>query len=103
MTTSLHRWREELAQRVPQHAALVAVLLLVATAFLRLLTEHWREGAALLGVALLVAAVLRAVLPRVKLGVLAVRGRVVDVICYSALGLAVIWLAFTITRSTLGG
>ncbi|MCW2631186.1 MAG: hypothetical protein JWR88_148 [Pseudonocardia sp.] len=103
MTEPAGRWREALAERVPQHASLVLVLLIVATAFVRLAAEHWREGALLLGGSLLVAAALRAVLPRVKLGVLAVRGRGLDILCYSALGLAVIGLASTITRTPFGG
>jgi len=103
MTEPVSRWREGLAERVPQHASLVLVLVIVAAAFLRLATENWREGALLLGGSLPVAAVLRAVLPRVKLGVLAVRGRAVDVLCYSVLGLGVMGLASTITRTPFGG
>jgi hypothetical protein len=83
---------------VPVHAPLALVLLIVALGFLRLAAEHWREGTVLLGGSLLVAAALRAVLPRGRVGVLAVRGTAFDVFCYLGLGLMVIALAVTITR-----
>ncbi len=102
MSERVSQRRKELTDWVPTHAPLVLVLLVVAAAFMRVLTEHWREGALLLGGSLLVAAVLRAVLPRVKVGVLAVRGRTVDTISYTGLGLTVIWLALTITPATIG-
>ena len=72
------------------------VLTLVAVAALRVAQYHWRQGAAIVAGALLVAAVFRAVLPSVRAGLLAVRGRPVDVLSYSGLGVLLLFLAFTI-------
>ncbi|MGW5716756.1 DUF3017 domain-containing protein [Amycolatopsis sp. NPDC003865] len=73
-----------------------AVLLVVAVAVLRIVQYHWREGAALIGVALLLAAVLRAVLPAARAGLLAIRGKVVDIVTYTGLAAAVLYVALTI-------
>lgn len=78
------------------------VLVLVAVAALRIAQYHWRQGAVIVGGALLVAAVFRAVLPAAKAGLLGVRGRPVDVITYAALGLVILFFAFTITNGPLG-
>ena len=72
------------------------VLLVAAVAALRIVQYHWREGAALIGVALLLAGVLRAVLPAARAGLLAIRGRVVDVVTYTGLAAAVLYVALTI-------
>ncbi|MGK3205257.1 DUF3017 domain-containing protein [Amycolatopsis sp. MEPSY49] len=73
-----------------------AVLLVVAVAALRIVQYHWREGAALIGAALLLAAVLRTVLPTAKAGLLAIRGKVVDIVTYTGLAAAVLYVALTI-------
>lgn len=73
------------------------VLLVVAVAALRIVQYHWREGAALIGAALLLAAVLRAVLPTARAGLLAIRGKVVDIVTYTGLAAAVLYVALTIT------
>jgi len=73
-----------------------AVLLVVAVAALRIFQYHWREGAALIGAALLLAAVLRAVLPTARAGLLAIRGKVVDIVTYTGLAAAVLYVALTI-------
>ena len=65
-------------------------------------TAHWREGSVLLGGALLRRR--RAACgccPPDRAGLLAIRSRVVDVLAYSGLGLAVVLLAVTITRGSL--
>jgi hypothetical protein len=80
-------------------AALVAVITLVGMGLV--LTQHWRRGAVLLGVALLVAAVLRMTVPAERVGLLAIRGKAVDVLCYSGFGVAMVLLAATITRGSL--
>ncbi|MGW4524356.1 DUF3017 domain-containing protein [Amycolatopsis sp. NPDC004378] len=72
------------------------VLLVVAVAALRIVQYHWREGAALIGAALLLAGVLRAVLPTARAGLLAIRGKVVDVVTYAGLAAAVLYVALTI-------
>jgi Protein of unknown function (DUF3017) len=67
----------------------------------RVLTQHWREGAVLLGGALLVAAALRMAISTERVGLLAIRSRVTDVLCYAGFGLAMVVLAVTITRGSL--
>lgn len=86
-------------RRVPDWAPAALVLGIAAAGMLRVLTEHWREGAALLAGALLIAAVLRVLLPDDRAGLLAVRSRVIDVAIYVGLGLITLALAVTITRS----
>jgi hypothetical protein len=76
-------------------------LVVAALGLLRVATANWREGSVLLGGALLVAAVLRAVLPPDRAGLVAIRSTAVDILAYSGLGLAVVLLAFTITRGSL--
>nr|WP_211177389.1 DUF3017 domain-containing protein [Pseudonocardia acidicola] len=83
------------------HGPLILVLLIAALGLYRVLIEHWREGSALLGGSLLVAAAMRMVLPQERVGLLAIRSRVIDVLCYGAFGLAVVALAATITRGSL--
>ena len=80
-------------------AATVAVIALVGMGLV--LTQHWRRGAVLLGVALLVAAALRMTVPAERVGLLAIRGKAVDVLCYSGFGVAMVLLAATITRGSL--
>jgi len=80
-------------------AALVAVIALIGMGLV--LTQHWRRGAVRLGVALLVAAALRVAGPAERVGLLAIRGKVVDVLCYSGFGVAMVLLAATITRGSL--
>ncbi len=53
--------------------------------------DVWRPGTILIGVALLIGAVLRRVLPSV--GMLAVRSRFTDMVTYGALGVAIVLLA----------
>ncbi|QNG55561.1 DUF3017 domain-containing protein [Pseudonocardia petroleophila] len=67
----------------------------------RVLMEHWRQGGVLLGGALLVAATLRVALPPDEVGLLAIRSRVLDVVCYVVPGVVLILLAITITRGQL--
>ncbi len=74
-----------------------------AVGLVEVLTQHWRQGAVLLGGALLTAAVLRMVLPPERVGLLAIRSRVIDVVLYTGFGLVVAVLALTITRGSLQG
>ncbi|NMO93847.1 DUF3017 domain-containing protein [Actinomycetospora sp. TBRC 11914] len=94
-------YRRALARRVRAQAALTAVLVVVAIAFVRIGLQHWREGTTELGVALLLAAALRASLPDRTAGLLAVRPRRVDVATYTVFGLVVILVSLTITGGPL--
>ncbi|WP_214367482.1 DUF3017 domain-containing protein [Pseudonocardia sp. H11422] len=93
--------RQDLRARLSVHGPLILVLLIALLGLGRVLTEHWREGSVLLGGALLVAAALRMALPPDRVGLLAIRSRVIDVLCYSGFGLIVVALAVTITRGSL--
>ena len=80
---------------------MLAVLAVAGVGLLRVATANWREGSVLLGGALLLAALLRVVLAPENAGLLAIRGRSVDVLSYLGLGTAVVLLAVTITRGSL--
>jgi hypothetical protein len=73
------------------------VLLVVVVGFLRITQSHWRQGSSLLGGALLLAALLRALLPEDQTGLIVVRrSRVVDVLTYAALGACMVFVSLTI-------
>ncbi|WP_158881054.1 DUF3017 domain-containing protein [Amycolatopsis anabasis] len=83
------------------HLPFALVLALVAVAGFRIWQYHWRQGAVIVGGALLVAAVLRAVLSDAQAGLLAIRGRPVDVLSYTGLGVLILFVAFTIVGGPL--
>lgn len=91
----------DLRSRLPAWAPAAAVLLIAAAGIVRVLTQHWREGGVLLGGALLVAAILRVLLTPEQAGLLVVRSRFLDAVCYTGLGAAMVFLAATITRDGL--
>jgi hypothetical protein len=93
----------DLRSRLPVYAPMTFVLLIAGAGMLRVLTQHWREGAVLLGGALVVAAALRLLLPTDRVGLLAIRSRPIDVLCYGGLGTVIAVLAMTITASLLNG
>ena len=78
-----------------------AVLLVMLVALVRIVQYHWREGAAIIGAALLLAAGLRALLPVDRAGLLVIRRRGLDVLTYVAFGVLVLALALTITGGPL--
>ncbi|RZQ62908.1 DUF3017 domain-containing protein [Amycolatopsis suaedae] len=77
-------------------------MLIVLVAGVRIWQYHWRQGAALIAVALLVAAGLRAVLPEVKAGLLAIRGKAIDVLSYLGFAVVILFVALTITGGPFG-
>jgi hypothetical protein len=93
----------DLRARLPLHAGLTLVLLVVVVGLVRVATQHWRQGALLIGAGLLVAALLRAVLPDDRIGLLAVRSRVIDVVCYAVFGAVMIFVAWTIAGLNQAG
>lgn len=90
-----------LRARIAAYWPVVVVLVVLLVGLQRVATEHWREGSALLGIAALAAAALRLALPADRVGLLAIRGRMADALCYSGFGFAVLVLALTITRGSL--
>jgi hypothetical protein len=80
-------------------------LVLVAVLFgmVRIVQYHWREGTVIIGGALLLAAGLRALLSTERAGLLAIRGRGLDVLTYAGFGLLVLTVALTITGGPLTG
>ena len=85
------------------HAPFTLVLVIAAAGMVRVLTQHWREGAVLLGGALIAAAVLRLLLPPDRVGLLAIRSRPIDVLCYAGFGVVMAVIAVTITAGLLNG
>ncbi|MET9262794.1 DUF3017 domain-containing protein [Amycolatopsis sp. NPDC004079] len=78
------------------HVPFAMIMLLLAVAVVRAFQYHWREGAVLVAVALFVGGALRAVLPEERAGLLAIRGKVVDILTYGALCAAVLYISLTI-------
>jgi len=83
-------------QFVRRNWPLLAVLLVVAAAFVLVLADRWRRGALVLGGAMVLAAFLRAVLSPDRVGLLAVRGKGFDVAAMAVVGATIITLAASI-------
>ena len=66
-------------RRLQRAIPITLVFVVVAVAFLLIVTAHWRKGAAVLGLAALIAAILRLALPESAVGPLAVRSKAFDV------------------------
>jgi hypothetical protein len=82
--------------------AFVLVLVVLAVGVVRIGLYHWREGAVLVGGALVLAGFFRAVLPPRIVGLLAVRGRLIDVLSYAALAALMLFVALTLTGGPFG-
>lgn len=82
----------ELRRRVHAQAPGLLVLTIVFSdiVYMIIWPGHWRRGAALVAVAMLLAGLLRLVLSRQAAGMLAARGRWYDSFCYLALGAAIL-------------
>ena len=72
------------------------MLAVVLLGLLRILLYHWRQGTVLIGAALIMAAALRALLRDEQAGLIAIRGRGVDVLTYAGFGVCVMAVALTI-------
>ncbi|RJQ79265.1 DUF3017 domain-containing protein [Pseudonocardiaceae bacterium YIM PH 21723] len=83
--------------RIPDHLAFGLVMLTMFIGFIRIIQFYWREGSILVGGALLLAALLRALLSDEKAGLLTIRSRTIDVLCYTGLAFLIILVAITIT------
>jgi hypothetical protein len=78
------------------------VLAVVAVGLVRIILYHWRDGTVLIGVALFLAAGLRALLSDDQAGLIMIRSRGVDVLTYSGFGACMILVAITIQGGPLG-
>jgi hypothetical protein len=75
---------------------LLAVWTVCGAGLIVVLSHHFRRGTVLFAGGLFLAAGLRAVLPPAAVGLLAVRGRIVDVLTLSALALGVLFTALIV-------
>jgi hypothetical protein len=75
---------------------LLAVLVTVGIGLVLVTVDHWRRGLVVIGLALVVAGVLRLLLPLRRVGFLAVRSRPMDVVLLAGAGLALTVIALTI-------
>jgi hypothetical protein len=89
-------------QWIIEQVAFLAVLLLLGLAFGYLIVDpgRWGRGSGVISVAVLLAGLLRALLPARRVGMLAVRSRWLDAACYLAIGGAI--LAVDIRLHTSG-
>ncbi|HET8582937.1 MAG TPA: DUF3017 domain-containing protein [Jatrophihabitans sp.] len=73
---------------VAEQAAFAAVLGVLVAAFVYLIIEpgRWGRSSGVVGVAVLLGGVLRALLPSGRVGLLAVRSRLIDSVLYLVLG-----------------
>ena len=78
--------------RVIRAVPITVVLTIVAVALIMIALAHWRRGAIGLGLAMMVAGLLRAMLTDRTIGVLAVRGKRFDVSFYLLSAVAMIAL-----------
>ena len=81
MTERIRRWL-----RVELPFLLVLGLIGASVVYLLLFHGHWRRGAGVIAVAMFAGATMRAVLPPVRAGLLAVRSRVTDTVVMAVLG-----------------
>jgi hypothetical protein len=92
--------------RTGKHPALIhlpfgLVMAVVAVGLVRIAQYYWREGTVWIGLALLLAAGLRVLLRDEQAGLVAIRSRAIDVLCYTAFGVMVIAVAMTIEGGPL--
>jgi hypothetical protein len=78
---------------------LFVVLLGVAVGLAMVALDHWRRGLVIVGLALVVAALFRLLLPLPRLGFLAVRSRTMDVTLTAGAGLTIAVIALTLPGS----
>jgi hypothetical protein len=78
---------------------LLAVLVAVGVGLLLVTFDHWRRGLVVIGLTLIAAALLRLLLPVRRVGFLAVRTRVTDVLLLGGAGLTLTVMALTISTA----
>lgn len=78
---------------------LVLVLAAAGLGYSAAVPPHWLRGVMVLAAAMFVAGFLRLVLPARQAGLLAVRGRVIDVVFYTGTGAAIVFAGITLTSA----
>ncbi|HRA76922.1 MAG TPA: DUF3017 domain-containing protein [Propionicimonas sp.] len=94
-----HRPPKNFAQQVLGQWPLAVVLFGVALGLAVVATGHWRAGCSLVGAAFTFGGVLR-LLPDTRVGLLAVRSRLLDTIVLLGLGLGILALAWLVPPSS---
>jgi hypothetical protein len=87
---------EPLVQRFVDQWPLLVVLLVVGAGLLVIAFDHFRRGALVLSASVVLALVLRAVLPKKTAGMLRVRSRLVDLLVLGALALGLTTLSLLV-------
>jgi Protein of unknown function (DUF3017) len=79
---------------------LIVVLALAATGigYAAAVPPHWLRGVMVLAAAMVLAGVLRLLLPARQAGLLAIRSRFLDVLCYAGGGAAIVLLGIALPR-----
>lgn len=90
------RPRLRLSQRRLGELPFALVLGGVALGLLATGLHHFKRGSVIMGAALLLGALLRLLLPEHKVGMLAVRGRLLDVVTLFALGVLIVVAALIV-------
>jgi Protein of unknown function (DUF3017) len=90
-------WRRIDLREAP--AYLVFALTILGLAYTWFVSKHWLRGVIVIAIAMIVGGVLRAVLPTRQAGLLAVRSRGFDFICYVGLGAAILVLGIWLRSS----
>jgi hypothetical protein len=75
---------------------LLAVLVMVGIGLLLVTFDHWRRGLVVIGLSLIIAGLLRLLLPVRRVGFLAVRSRPMDVVLLAGTGLVLTVVALMI-------
>jgi hypothetical protein len=83
-------------QRVLRAIPITVVLILVAVALVLISLAYWRRGTVMLAAAMLLGGLLRVILSERTIGVLAVRGKLFDVLFYAITGAFLVVVAIGI-------
>lgn len=89
---------KSMVQQVLGQWPLAIVLVGVAIGLIVVATGHWKIGSSLIGLSITLGGTLR-LLPRQRVGLLAVRGRVLDSIVLLGVGIGIIALALLVPPS----
>lgn len=95
MTTAGERPRKTFVQQVLGQWSLASVLLGVFVGLIVVATSHWRAGSTLIGLSITMGGLFR-LLPNRRVGLLAVRNKVVDTIVLLSIGVGITVLAWAV-------